>query len=75
MMSLKGLERDSSLAYGQTPRPCLTRLQSLSHLLLSGECSPDTSWTYMYQGFDIFAIFSNSPLLEVVIMMSRSLSK
>lgn len=51
----------------------LTRLQSLSHLLLSGECSPHTSWTYMYQGFDISAIFSCRRPLEVVIMMSRRL--
>lgn len=53
----------------------LTRLRSLSHLPLSGECSPHTSWTYMYQGFDIFAIFSCRRPLEVVIMMSHRLWK
>lgn len=40
------------------PRLALTRLQSGSHLLLSGERSSLTSWTYMSQDFDIFAIFS-----------------
>lgn len=32
-----------------------------------GECFPDTSWTYMYQGFDIFAIFSPGPPMAVVL--------
>lgn len=32
-----------------------------------------TSWTYMYQGFDIFAIFSAGPPLEVVSVMSRGI--
>lgn len=38
--------------------PVLTRLRSRGHLLLSGERSSLTSWTYMSQDFDIFAIFS-----------------
>lgn len=40
------------------PRVALTRLQYWTHLLLSGERSSLTSWTYMFQDFDIFAIFS-----------------
>lgn len=51
------------------------RLQTPSHLLLSGECSAHTPWTYMYQSFDVFAIFNAGPLLEIVMMMSHRPSK
>lgn len=54
----------------------LTLPQSYSHLLLSVECSPHASCTYMYEVFDIFSIFSaQRPLEVVIIMMSHRLRK